>query len=976
MTTIAVLGPLALTGPDGPVRVGSGRQRRLLAALVARLGVAVPTDVLAELVWEDPATPADPSGAVQTNVARLRRVLPPGTRIDTTPEGYRLVADRRDVDVAAFTDLLGPVPGEDPPRRLARLDEALRLWRGGPYPELDHPSVEPEVARLCALRAGAVEDQARALLEVGRAAEAVAALEALVATEPLREEAVAGLMRALVASGRQGDALGAYTRLRTRLADELGLDPSPELRELERQVLNQEVPAPHVIGGGPVVRLPVSSFVGRTEELAAGADLLGRCRVVTLCGPGGAGKTRLARHLAAGIADRYEDVVVVELGKGGPQDVEPSIAAALRLASPGSGTGDTALLDRIVEVLAVRRALLVVDNCEHVADELAPLVEAVCAGAPRVDLLLTSREALRVDGEQVLPVAPLPPGPAARLLVDRIRAADPAAVLAPELVAEACRRLDGLPLALELAAARAGALGLGALVDALEHPLEVLHGGRRTADPRHRSLRDVVAWSYGLLDDEQRRLFEQMSVFAGAVEREAVAAVCDDSAALPDLVGRSLVVRSGEDPAGFGMLETLRAFARARCAAGPAGPALRARHARWAVRLAEEILRARETPDEASAVRRFDAHLPELRSAHDRLCRAGLVEDVLRLGVLFGELGWLRGRADLVRLTEESLRVAGVLGRDGTVAGHAGDAAPLAARVLGLLATACWQRGDLDLGEAYSRHAVQIAVAGGDPLAARYGHEPLANVLSFRGDLAGSMREAATAEHLARKAGDGPTLTLSLFDLALGSAYSGDRAAASRYERELDAVVGPADPPTRRGFAAYVRGELRAEAGDPGAADHLREAAATVAEADSRFIEGVARHTLLTSGMRDSADPAGRLAALWPLIEHWHRFGAWMHLWVAMRALVETLSRLDRHAEVAELLGARRASARATVSFGTDLERERAVERAARAALGPEFEARLAVGAALGDAEALALARRITLGPGREAPAGPEPTAT
>lgn len=963
VTALGVLGPLVLCGPDGPVRLGSVRQRRLLTGLAAHLGQAVDVELLVDLVWEDEA-PADPTGAVHTNVARLRRLLPDELRLETTPKGYRLAAARSAVDVTAFADHLAAA-GTDAGSR-ARVDAlvgALALWRGRPFCELDHPSLEPEVARLTALRAGAAEQHAEALLGIGRVGEAVAAAEALVAAEPLREGAVGVLMRALVASGRQGDALAAFARLRTRLADELGLDPGPELRELEQRVLRQELSAPKVPvpAAPPTLRLPVSSFVGRADDLTRVVDRLDACRVVTLCGPGGVGKTRLARHAATSAADRYDDgVLFVEFGEGGAADVEPLLAAALRLTDGGAVRATVA--DRIVEVLAVRNQLLVLDNCEHVPDEVAELVEAITSGAPGVDLLLTSREPLRVDGEQVLPVAPLDPPAAARLLVDRMRAGDGAA--APEaddgLVAEVCRRLDGLPLALELAAARAVPLGLRGLLDALEDestgPLAVLRGGRRTAASRHRSLRDVVAWSYGLLDDEQRTLFDRLSVFAGPVERAAVVAVCGTADALPDLVDRSLVVRYAGQPDRFGMLETLRAFGRSRLAADPAASPLRGLHATWAAGLADQVAEARRGPGEAAAIRRFDAHLPDVRRAHAWLCDNGPADELLRLTVPIAELSYLRSRADLILLLEETLHRLGLLAPRAVD----GPTQPLAARLLGYHAHTLWQRGDLDGAQRQAESALAVAASSGDPAAARDGHGALGNALHFRGDVDGGTRHAHVSYDLAIAAGDSDVAIMALCDLATVSAYAGDHERSRRHENALAELVARTGSVTGRAWLAYTRGECRAERGEPDAADHLQAAVAAAEEADLWFLAGVARHTLLTSAARTATDPATALSAFGALLEHWHYSGAWTQLWLAVRAVTETLSRLGQHHDVATLLGALAASPRATHVFGADSERIDAVERAARAALGSTFESLRAEGAALGDAGAVELARRLT----------------
>jgi predicted ATPase/DNA-binding SARP family transcriptional activator len=977
VTAIGVLGPLLLSGPEGPIPVRSARQRRLLAALVAHVGAPLGTDLLTELIWDSP--PANPAAAVQTNVARLRPLLPPGIRILTAPEGYQLHADRAAVDVTAYTDhLAAAAMVSDAHLRLARLEAGQRLWRGRPYAELDHPSLHPEVARLNELRAGAAEQYGDALLAVGRTAEAVAALEALALAEPLREGGVALLMRAMVAAGRHADALAVFGRLRARLAEELGLDPSAELRALEQQVLRQEVMIPASASGSrPGVQrppgIPVSSFVGRDADLTGVGELLAACRVVTLCGPGGVGKTRLARHVAVDVAGRFDDgVLFVELGDGGPADVDALLAAALRLADDGRA-GPESFTERIVETLAARMQLLVLDNCEHVAAEVAALVEAISAGAAGVHLLLTSREPLRVDGEHVFPVDPLEPGSAARLLVDRIRTRGPAPDPEPdeaELVAALCRRLDGLPLALELAAARAVPLGLRGLLAAFDaapdHPLDVLRGGRRTASPRHRSLRDVVDWSYELLDEDQRGLFERLAVFAGPVEYSAVVAVCGDAAALPDLVDRSLVVRHAGDPARFGMLETLRAYGRSRLPTNPAAASLRARHANWALQLAEQVMRDRLGPGEAAAVRRFDAHLADLRRAHAWLSEAGPTEHLLRLGVSFGLLAGLRGRIDLVRLVEDTLVSAGVLRAGSSPAG----AHPLAATLLGLLAMARWQRGDLHAAEALSRQAISIADAAREPTAACWAHESLANVLAFRGDLDVANRHARRALELADLAGDRDCQVLALTDLVIHTAYTGDDGPAARFEADLALLVSRLDYSTARAWLAYARGERRAELRDPDSARYLEDAILAAEQVGSDFIAGIARHTLLTAAARDG-NPAAALAAFGPLIDHWYGFGAWTQLWIAVRSLIETLSRLGRHGDVAVLLGAGSASTRAPRVFGADLARARAVERAARDALGDTFETLRAEGAALGDAGAVGLARRLT----RDAAVGRLPAA-
>jgi predicted ATPase/DNA-binding SARP family transcriptional activator len=953
---VGVLGPLLLQWADGArVQVSSGRQRRLLAALALHAGAEVGCDTLAELVWGD-EQPVDPDAALQTNIARLRKLLPEPVAIETGARSYRLEISADDLDSRRFAAHLARAAEEpDPAARLTELDSALALWRGRPFADLDDPAAEPEIARLLGLRDAAIEQRAVALLATGRAGEAVATAEALVAADPIRERAVAVLMRALVAAGRPADALRAFSGLRRELAEQLGFDPSRELRALHEQVLRQDEAAPPATlrprPAPPAV--PISSFVGRDADLARVGGLLSERRIVTLRGPGGVGKTRLARHVAAAVADRYADgVVLVELGAVHSDAVAGAVGAALRLSDAAPGR----LLDRIVEVLAVHRQLLVLDDCEHVVDAVATLVDAVVVGAPGVDVLVTSREALRVDGEQVFPVEPLAPAPAAELLSDRISAAGGEAPTDAGLVERLCARLDGLPLALELAAARVPALGLAGLLDALDASLDSLGHGRRTALPRHRSLRDVVGWSYGLLDDEQQALFTRLGVFAGAVDRHSVVAVCGSAVALPDLVERSLVVR--EDTR-FGMLDTLRAFARERLATDPAVAQLRTRHAAWALGLATDAAAARSRRDEPATVRRFTAHLADVRSAHSWLCTHGPLEDLLRLGLVCAELGYQQARVDLIEMADAALRAAGCdPDADEPAADERIVLHPLLPRLLGQSAASGWQRGAVEGAERRCRRALALAERLGDPLLGREACEVLANTAQFSGDLARAAGFGRRAAELARAAGDDTTLMMALQDLIIVAAYAGDDATAAWYEAESIALAERMGSAIARGWAAYGAGERRAEIGDPDAVRFLERAVVLAEQVDAAFLAGVARHTLLTTAAR-AGDPAQALDRFGPLLDAWLGMGSWTQLWIAVRALAEALSRLGRHRDAAVLLGAMRASPRATTAYGADSARVRAVADAATAALGAEFERAVAKGAALGDTGAITLARSL-----------------
>ncbi|MGH9269063.1 MAG: BTAD domain-containing putative transcriptional regulator, partial [Acidimicrobiales bacterium] len=453
---IGVLGPLLVVADDVPVVQRSALQRLLLAVLIAGQGRNLQPDELAESLWPD-ALPADPVGALQSQVSRLRRQLGPASAwIETLSAGYRLVCPPDRLDAAHFERLITEARQleDEPAVAVERLDRALALWRGRAYQELaDRPAIAPEATRLDELRADAAELRADALLKLGRPAEAASAIQLLMADHPFRERPVAVLMRALTADGRHADALREFERFRRLLGEELGLEPSPELRAVVAAILRHEAMARPLL---PAVGVPGNSFVGRDAEVAKVEWLVERGRLVTLTGPGGVGKTRIALHVAAGARAAYPDgVYLCELARvPEPDAVAAAVASVLRVEQ----LAEHSLVERVIEFLLLKRALLVIDNCEHVLPAAVELVTAILLRAPHVDVLATSRERLGVDGEQRVPVGPLPTpawddpaAPSAVLFIDRARAVRPGFTVAADdvaTVAELCRRLDGLPLAI------------------------------------------------------------------------------------------------------------------------------------------------------------------------------------------------------------------------------------------------------------------------------------------------------------------------------------------------------------------------------------------------------------------------------------------------------------------------------------------------------------------------------------------------
>ncbi|WP_030238623.1 AfsR/SARP family transcriptional regulator [Streptomyces lavendulae] len=574
----AILGTTQASHDDGTtVAVGGARLRALLTALALRPGRAVPAALLVGEVWDaDP--PAEPVPALQALVGRLRRTLGHAA-VRSGPGGYLLDAQREDVDAFRFERLVrAAAEAPDPAGAAALYDEALALWRGPALASL--PEAAAEAARWEAVRMDARRGRLGAALALGEAEAALPELAELCARQPLDEPLQVLRIRALRAVGRPAQALAAYEAVRRDLSARLGTDPGPQLRALHAELLTP-APAPPAAGtpawdhpapdparapdqvapptaGAPApVRVPqaaapaaaaettgapapvgnlrvrLTSFVGREGDIRVLGEDLGRARLVTLLGPGGAGKTRLSQEAAEWHAPRSgawpdgvwlvelapvddpEDVAEAALAALGARETKLRGAAAEELRALTDRTGD-APLDRLAEHCSRRRLLLLLDNCEHVVGAAAELAERLLTHCPGVQILATSREPLGVPGEFLRPVEPLPDPVALSLLDDRGAAVRPGFSVAedPEAAAEICRRLDGLPLAIELAAARLRLLTPRQIADRLDDRFRLLTGGARTVLPRQQTLRAVVDWSWDLLDASERAVLARLSVFA------------------------------------------------------------------------------------------------------------------------------------------------------------------------------------------------------------------------------------------------------------------------------------------------------------------------------------------------------------------------------------------------------------------------------------------------------------------------------
>lgn len=608
---IAILGPLEVRDDAGhPVEIAGPRLRTLLTRLALDADRPVGLATLVDAVWgEHP--PAEETNALQTLVSRLRRAFGDTGLIVQSQAGYRLVLAAEDVDAHRFERLAAEgaaaLRAGRPRDAGPLLAEAVALWRGPALADTPDGAFEVPAARLQELRLAAVLDRVDADLVLTDPTSLVPELEALAQEHPLHERLAAQLMRALGASGRPAEALRVYQRLRLRLADELGADPSAQLQELHLSLLRGELAPAPVEAALPRtnLRAQLTSFVGRDDEVARIGKSLEQYRLVTLVGPGGAGKTRLAGEAAGRLVDTAADGVwLVELAQvTSGNDVSQAVLGSLGLRESvlldrRGATSARDAVTRLVEGLADKQLLIVLDNCEHVIEASARLADQLLAACPDLRVLATSREPLGIFGEMLLAVPPLgqPAAaasavealefPAVRLFADRAAAVrgdfqvDDATV---GTVVEIVRRLDGLPLAIELAAARLRSLPLADVADRLSDRFRLLTGGSRTALPRHRTLRAVVEWSWELLLDDERRLVEQLSVFPSGITATSAAAVSDVPAPeVSDLLA-SLVDKSLLHPVDGGrrlrMLETIREYGAERLAERGELGDVRLRHA-------------------------------------------------------------------------------------------------------------------------------------------------------------------------------------------------------------------------------------------------------------------------------------------------------------------------------------------------------------------------------------------------------------
>jgi predicted ATPase/DNA-binding SARP family transcriptional activator len=706
---VSVLGPLEVSDAAGrPVKLGGHRVRALLILLALDAGRAVPAPALIERLW--PAgRPADAQNALQSLVSRLRQALRqaglPDNVLESSPAGYRLSITPAAVDALAFEEQARrgsqALARGDPREAASQLSTALSAWRGAPLADVAHEEFAfAPAARLAELRNTATLDRIEADLLL-RAADAtvIGELRELTAADRLAERPAALLMRALAATGRQSEALAVYQQTKDHLADRLGVDPSRQLEQAYLAILRQEIPqaAPPVNDAperSPRLRRPPTSFVGRDDDVAAVLKRLGAGRLVTLTGPGGVGKTRLATETSAALS---VPVWLAELAPvTNPAEVPFAVIDALRLRersiAPHAADRAGDPVDRLCAAVADRDAVLILDNCEHVIDAAAALAARLIEDSPRIRILATSREPLQIPGETLHVVAPLATPrehdlpetsamyPAVRLFSDRAAAVLPGFELNAgnaEVIARICRILDGMPLAIELAAPWLRTLPPAQLAARLDDRFGLLTGGSRTALPRHQTLRAVVAWSWDRLSERERVLSRRLAVFPGGATLAAAEQVCavapqrgepgPDSSplaagevlpTLASLVAKSLLTRDdpGDDAEPrYRMLDTVRAYGLERLAEAGEDTSTRDAAARYYLEYAETADPQLRTRTQAHWFRGLTAEQDNVNAAIRWFVARGDAEAALRFVRALGYYWMQRGHGEADALSREVL---------------------------------------------------------------------------------------------------------------------------------------------------------------------------------------------------------------------------------------------------------------------------------------------------------------------------------
>lgn len=968
----AILGPIELRDGERRSAVEGRRQQCLLVLLLLRANCAVGVDELIDAIWSD-QPPAGGPKRLRMAVARLRETLALGaTALRTVPRGYVLDVQPGELDAQVFEarvqDGRSALRRGDVACASRTLAAALGLWRGPALAGVAYEDwAQPEIRRLEDVRLAAHGERIDADLRLGRHAALAGELEALVQRHPTRERFVEQLMLALYRCGRQTDALDAYAALREQLVATLGLEPGPQLRALQQQVLVQspslQLDAPADARPRPARRAAVSGLpaqradvLGRDHDAQALGDLLRRpaVRLVTVMGPGGVGKTTLAIEVAHRLAAEHRDgALFVDLSAlVDPDAVADSVLHALG-GEPEPGTTAQATLCRLA---GFREQLLVLDNLEQLLGA-GPLLSELLEAAPGLTLLATSRAALDLRAEHRFALDPLAlpdsshpatvtTAPATALFIARATARDPALRLTADnsaAIAAVCARVGGLPLAIELAAARAGTLSPQEIASRLDGVLESFGAGARDVPDRQRTMRATLDWSSGLLDDAQRTALAQLSVFAGGCTVDAAQRVSGATLdVLEGLVDHSMLMRRAmpDGTARLAMLEPVREYAAELLAARADAPLIADRHSACFVELAEAVAPKLRAAEQLAWQRRLDAEADNLLHVLEREQRAGNGERVVRLAAALREW-WRRGRASSGRAwCERGLAAAGDL------------PATLRADALTTVCQLSAQQGDIAYALDRAREALALYDAHGDRGGATVVLVGVAVCHLMLGEQQAAEAAAAAA---VRAAGELGAWTLG-YALIAQAVTAPDPAAARPIAERAAALLRQAGDARAQ---AWLYGDLGYKALEHGAFDDAREHIARSMLLAEQLDDEV-HHTFDIEHMAllalETGDHAAAAAGLGDALARYLRFGIRRPILEVLIAVATIAARAGQPQRAAELL-----AAAMTLRAGEPLTRvEQRLHAEATALLRRDDEARSleparAAGCRLGLEQAVAL---------------------
>ncbi|MDA2893142.1 BTAD domain-containing putative transcriptional regulator [Mycolicibacterium sp. BiH015] len=897
--------------------IGHARQRCVLAAMLVDVNRPVSVDQLVDRVWSD-QPPSRVRNALAGYLSRLRALLADGRVLITRgPAGYTLTADEKCVDLHVSRSLADSARtcGE-PDEATSQFQKALALWRGEPFSGMETPWFSDMRNALAAERMSVFLDRNDAALRAGRHTEIVTELEAALHAHPLDERLAGQAMLAQFRSGRQADALDTYRRTRDRLVDELGVDPSPMLDEVHRQILDADAAPPvaakqadavvHQARPSPNLPRRPTSFIGRADELAAVTAAVMDGPLITLTGVGGVGKTRLALEVAERAHQHFtHGASVCELAPvADGATLGQTVAAGLGLQEkPGLGVEGT-----VIEHLRDHHVLLLVDNCEHVLDSAAGFIDRVTRDCPRVTVLATSREPLAVAGERVMPVPPLPEREATALFADRAKAGRPDFDLEAEpvgAVAEICRRLDGVPLAIELAAARTRMMNSLDIARRLDG-LRLLSGNARGAHPRHQSVTATIDWSYRLLAEREQRLFARLSVFAGSFDLEAAHGVCADDGDTEDdtlelligLVDKSMVVvRGGAPTTRYAVLETLRAYGRERLQDNGFRQEYERRHARYFVDLIERGAAAVHGPDEQMWIERLaptagttvtSPDTDNIRAAFERSFADGDTDSVMRMVASIGELMQMRVGYTSTDWVDRAVAIADP--------GHR-----LFPEVIGVAARGAWVLGKFAEARALAARAEGRIPAPGHTYLG-YPADVAADTAVSEGDPAAGLAHYQAESDAAHATGDPSRLVWVLYQITIAHDILGAPEAGVPAAQEAMRVARPTQNPSTLAMACCAMGRALKTHDPQRGLRFLEDAIAHATPVQNNWLTGIARmEAAATRALH--ADPTEAAHEFIDVLDHWAKAGpgTGAQHWFAMRFVARLLERLGAADDAAAL---------------------------------------------------------------------------